>query len=159
MIRSTSTSREGGRLADGPDDFSPTRGRELAIAAGKLTHSGRGGAGNVRSPSRDPAAPAATTPTPEEREAIRHAVARDAELPHSSGRGGMGNIVGGSRSRSRTRAAAAGDVHSSGRGGAGNMVHGVAVGQELLEEDERREHLVKQGMYVPSYFISLFHCA
>lgn len=148
-IRSTSISRDAHPVdgSDGPDDFSQTRGRELYVLP-KITHSGRGGAGNVRSPSRD-----AGTPTREERETAAHAAERDAELPHSSGRGGLGNIFG-SRSRSRTRPA---DVHSTGRGGVGNMAHGAA-GLERLEEQERREHQVKEGMWV-SFFCMFLRSA
>lgn len=106
----------------------------------KVTHSGRGGAGNIRSPSRDP-----VSPTRAEREIIAHAAQEDAELAHSSGRGGLGNIIP-SRSRSRSRPADA-VVHSSGRGGVGNIVSGAA-GQGRLEEQERREHHAKEGMCV-----------
>lgn len=139
-IRRTSTSRDGRPSTDGPDDFSSTRGREMTVTS-KVTHSGRGGAGNVRSPSRDPANGA---PTAVERETIAHAAEAEAELPHSSGRGGFGNIV---TSRSKSRSRPPDNVHSSGRGGAGNIVSGAAE-QERLEEQERREHQTKEGMCV-----------
>jgi Protein of unknown function (DUF3602) len=146
-IRRTSTSRDARPSDDGPDDFSPTRGREMTITP-KVTHTGRGGAGNIRSPSRDP-----VSPTPAEREIIAHAAEGDAELPHSSGRGGLGNIVT-PRSRSRSRPADA--VHSSGRGGAGNIVSGAA-GQALLEEQERREHHAKEGMCVFVFLVTILN--
>jgi hypothetical protein len=49
----------------GPDDFSPSRGRELRTSVDEpIIHVGRGGAGNIRSPSRDPEGdPKATKPT------------------------------------------------------------------------------------------------
>lgn len=53
-IRQSSLSRDG-RPDSGPDDFSPTRGREPHVRQVDqvLYSTGRGGAGNIRSPSRD----------------------------------------------------------------------------------------------------------
>ena len=54
MIRSPSTTGDNGStiLEDLPYD---NRGREPTVHPDRLTHIGRGGAGNIRSPSRDPA--------------------------------------------------------------------------------------------------------
>jgi len=104
-----------------------------------MTSSGRGGAGNMRSPSRDPAQPAET---PAEYGVIAAATERDAELPHSSGRGGFGNILNKSRSRSRGPTEV---MHSSGRGGVGNIVHGD---EAILEQEERKAHRHPEPMCV-----------
>ncbi|KAE9410032.1 hypothetical protein BT96DRAFT_1012300 [Gymnopus androsaceus JB14] len=87
------------RTETGPDDISVKRGREPAVHPDKVFSTGRGGAGNIRSPSRDVAATtshAPVQPDPRQEELIR------AEAEHggvfSTGRGGIGNI---SRSRSR----------------------------------------------------------
>ncbi|KAF8513998.1 hypothetical protein BU17DRAFT_94867 [Hysterangium stoloniferum] len=130
-IRAGSRSRDA--RPDGPDDFSLTRGREMGVSPG-LTHSGRGGAGNIRSPSREPGAGVAEL-DPKEIEAMRAAAEREAELPHSSGRGGAGNIFA-SRSRSRSRAEA---LRSSGRGGVGNIAVG-GIDENAVDEEERRAH-------------------
>ncbi|KAH9478090.1 hypothetical protein JR316_0010328 [Psilocybe cubensis] len=106
-IRQASASRDA-RPTTGPDDFSVTRGREPApvygAAAGggggaQVFSTGRGGAGNLRSPSRTPrdireAAQAEAA----EQEVIREYVASQEFAVKSSGRGGIGNI---NRSRSR----------------------------------------------------------
>ncbi|KAJ7461217.1 hypothetical protein FB451DRAFT_1096144 [Mycena latifolia] len=122
------------RPTTGPDDFSSTRGREPAVsplaATEHLRSTGRGGAGNFRSPSRD-----VDVRGEAERDAIRAAEARKEGALHSTGRGGAGNI---SRSRSRgpetslspSRAGDAHEVHSSGRGGAGNIAPGPAPAYE-----------------------------
>lgn len=104
-----------------------------------MTHSGRGGAGNIRSPSRNRSDIIA-----EEKEAnlqdrlVAEARGRQADQPFSTGRGGVGNIRDKSRSRSAVRGATPSgasdgrstplsqghvhhDVHSSGRGGWGNI--------------------------------------
>jgi hypothetical protein len=104
-----------------------------------VTHSGRGGAGNIRSPSRNRSDIIA-----EEREnnlqdrLVAEARGRQADQPFSTGRGGVGNIRDKSRSRSAVRGATPSgasdgrstplsqnhvhhDVHSSGRGGWGNI--------------------------------------
>lgn len=95
-----------------------------------MIHSGRGGAGNIRSPSRGPQATIA-----EEREdalqarLVAEERGRQAHGNFSTGRGGVGNI---SRSKSRSRSAVrdsdsartpapAGDFKSGGRGGWGNI--------------------------------------
>ncbi|GFZ47877.1 hypothetical protein JCM24511_05624 [Saitozyma sp. JCM 24511] len=118
------------------------RGREFTprdTSGDRVTHSGRGGAGNIRSPSRNRADIIA-----EEKEAhlqdrlVAEARGRQADQPFSTGRGGVGNIRDKSRSRSAVRGATPSgasdgrstplsqghvhhDVHSSGRGGWGNI--------------------------------------
>lgn len=139
-IRPASRSRDA--RPDGPDDFSLTRGRDMGVSPGQLprpTHSGRGGAGNIRSPSRDPGE---RSPDAKEIETLRVAIEHEAELPHSTGRGGAGNIVT-SRSRSRSRAEG---VRSSGRGGAGNMAVG-AIDENAVDEEERKAHHHVEGIH------------
>ncbi|KAJ7750788.1 hypothetical protein B0H16DRAFT_1549092 [Mycena metata] len=114
----TSPSRD--RPVGGPDDFSSTRGREPPVAISEVRSTGRGGAGNFRSPSRDPKENQDVRGAGE-REIIRAHDERDKAAVHSTGRGGAGNI---SRSRSRGPTHAAAEVHSSGRGGAGNIATG-----------------------------------
>ncbi|KAF8273922.1 hypothetical protein EI94DRAFT_1086724 [Lactarius quietus] len=102
-IRASSTSSERTRTPDGPDDFSSTRGREPRSAFGidKVMSIGRGGAGNIRSPSQDVvrARPSELSSISEaeqveyEKSLIRkHEAARGAQLV-SGGRGGVGNMV------------------------------------------------------------------
>jgi len=123
------------------------RGREIFDARERVTHAGRGGQGNVRSPSRD------ASKLAEER-AYEDAIIRKRRLereaqPVSAGRGGTGNISRDpSRSRSRVR-----DSHPPtyetgvGRGGAGNIdeaKHYRHLGQgelETIDDDERIEAL------------------
>jgi hypothetical protein len=132
-IRPSSTSRDSSQVLDGPDDFSPTRGREPVSEHHQPYSTGRGGAGNVRSPSREPSKTHPTIPE-DEQDLIRRRNQTDAEAVHSTGRGGLGNI---NRSRSRSRDAAA-HVHSSGRGGLGNIKPGDATEQAIQEETERK---------------------
>ncbi|KAH9082176.1 hypothetical protein EDB83DRAFT_2336866 [Lactarius deliciosus] len=102
-IRASSTSSERAHIVDGPDDFSSTRGREprSPFHPDKIISIGRGGAGNIRSPSRDVdlARPSKlssileTEQTKYERSVIRdRETAREGQL-HSGGRGGVGNMV------------------------------------------------------------------
>jgi hypothetical protein len=124
-----SPSRDAPRPADGPDDFSVTRGRETTPnhAVGIVYSTGRGGAGNMRSPSRQPETPAIQE---EEEEIMRRYAESNVDAPRSSGRGGAGNI---STSRSRSRGPSSG-LLSTGRGGAGNIK--VANPAEAHEKDE-----------------------
>ncbi len=84
------------------------RGRALSPAmsnVNKITHAGRGGSGNIRTPSQDPASRARAQHEDElEREMIEERRGREkaADVPFSTGRGGVGNIAGNSRSRSRS---------------------------------------------------------
>ncbi|PVF96162.1 hypothetical protein CPB86DRAFT_787314 [Serendipita vermifera] len=120
----------------GPDDFSPTRGRELPAIGDTLIHTGRGGAGNVRSVSRDGAA---------ERKAAQEVNAyvqehQDPNAPISHGRGGYGNIDR-SRSRSKEPRGTTNPVHTYGHGGAGNVASGYADNHlRTVEEDEAKAH-------------------
>jgi len=114
------------------------RGREMPardLSVERAMHSGRGGAGNIRSPSRDPTARIAEE---ENESAIQERLiaeqrGRQADAPFSTGRGGVGNI---SRDKSRSRSAVRGATpelngtpgkehhahgHASGRGGWGNV--------------------------------------
>ncbi len=73
----------------------------------QITHAGRGGSGNIRSPSTDPAARIRAEQEENLEDRLIHErrgreLATDA--PFSTGRGGAGNI-GGSTSRSRSRSA------------------------------------------------------
>ena len=63
MVRSPSNAGDNGStiLEDLPYD---NRGREPTVHPDRLTHIGRGGAGNIRSPSRDPAQADPTRGTP-----------------------------------------------------------------------------------------------
>jgi hypothetical protein len=116
------------------------RGREIRDKSiDRVTHSGRGGAGNIRSPSRqrEQAAPILE----DEDEALQEKLiaerrGREQDLPVSTGRGGAGNM-GNSRSRSRSRLGRGADVEigknqASGRGGWGN-----------IQEQHREEDLEK----------------
>ncbi|KAJ3779049.1 hypothetical protein FB446DRAFT_712006 [Lentinula raphanica] len=83
----------------GPDDYSTTRGREPAVDPDRVISTGRGGAGNIRSPSRDVGSHPhhQVHPDPRQEELIRAEAHREGAV-HSTGRGGLGNM---SRSRSR----------------------------------------------------------
>ncbi|KAG8216537.1 hypothetical protein J3R82DRAFT_6684 [Butyriboletus roseoflavus] len=102
----------------------------------KLFSVGRGGAGNIRSPSRDAHSITQDAAEAEYQAKLVHEHAEAATM-HSSGRGGAGNISG-SRSRSRGPAAV---MHSSGRGGAGNIHAETSIIAEVLDEEERRQHV------------------
>jgi len=138
-----SESANGARIVRAEDG--DERGREVFSTDDRVTHAGRGGQGNVRSPSRD------ASKVAEERayeEAILRKRRQEREgQPLSSGRGGTGNISRDpSRSRSRAR-----DPNSHppayetgvGRGGAGNIdeaKHFRHLGQgelETIDDDER----------------------
>lgn len=109
------------------------RGREI-LPANRLTHSGRGGAGNIRSPSRDPEADIYALSR--EHEIIEDHRRNEEGQIHSTGRGGYGNM---DRSRSRSREPSK-TLHSSGRGGFGNITAGDGHGLENLEEEGRAHH-------------------
>ncbi|KAH6873492.1 hypothetical protein BKA70DRAFT_282827 [Coprinopsis sp. MPI-PUGE-AT-0042] len=132
-IRQSSESRD--RPADGPDDFSATRGREPLANPTIMYSTGRGGAGNLRSPSRD----ASRGPDAREREVIKEYNQTHGDGPVSVGRGGLGNM---SRSRSRDPAGGNRGV-STGRGGAGNIhAHEGGYNVNALDEAERKKHEV-----------------
>ncbi|KAL4068509.1 hypothetical protein V8B97DRAFT_835269 [Scleroderma yunnanense] len=137
-IRRSSQSREPRSFEAGPDDFSPTRGREPAVHPDRVYSVGRGGAGNMRSPSRDPA----TAIRSVHEDAIAESVYE--QRVHSSGRGGAGNIT---RSRSASRGPAI-TLHSTGRGGAGNMLQGERPSIDVtLDEEERKMHAHREGIH------------
>ncbi|KAF8317077.1 hypothetical protein DL93DRAFT_2095841 [Clavulina sp. PMI_390] len=148
MMRGESVSR--GRVSRERDG--DERGRELSpTAIGQATHSGRGGAGNIRSPSRDPAA--IREELLHEREVIDATKNAEERVTFSTGRGGIGNMraspntsvsrerSAGASERSRSTDPAPGKRYmSSGRGGRGNIHHdGQHTQHELekLDEDER----------------------
>jgi len=145
-IRQSSTSREGGPR-DGPDDLSPTRGREphvrLQVQGDNFFSTGRGGAGNIRSPSRDVLKPDLTETADEN--VVRKHIVSDETAPHSTGRGGLGNI---SRSRSREphSTVPGGSIHSTGRGGVGNIHPGLGLA-ETIDEEERKLALHDSGVH------------
>jgi len=107
------------------------RGREV-LPASRITHSGRGGAGNIRSPSRDPEGD--IRELSREREIIENHRRSEEGQIHSTGRGGFGNM-----DRSRSRSREPNQVVSVGRGGFGNIVHGDGHNLADLEE-ERVQH-------------------
>jgi hypothetical protein len=131
----TTPSRSRDARPVGPDDFSPSRGRELHVRQGdKLYSTGRGGEGNIRSPSRKPDPTEAS-----DENVVRVHIAADENAPHSTGRGGVGNI---SRSRSRDPNkvnASSSTLHSSGRGGVGNIQPGSARLSDVIDEEERHK--------------------
>jgi hypothetical protein len=119
-----------------------------ANIAPKGLSSGRGGAGNIRSPSRsrdagDLSENANSTAEYEREVRQRHAEARlDVQV---TGRGGRGNIST-SRSRSRSKGPA---LHSSGRGGAGNIQHGTGNPEQadIQDDEERLKHTHINGIH------------
>lgn len=69
-----------------------------------VTHSGRGGAGNVRSPSRDPTERKRAEEAQIREEKLQEEYrANDLKAPHSTGRGGAGNIAADAEERGRGR--------------------------------------------------------
>ncbi|KAG8798246.1 hypothetical protein FRC16_007639 [Serendipita sp. 398] len=137
-------SREPAVRGKGPDDFSPTRGRELPSIGDSITHTGRGGAANVRSPSKDAAGERAYAA--EVNQYVKDHT--NPEAPVSSGRGGYGNI---DRSRSRSREPAVSrertNVHTYGHGGAGNVISGTPAHLGAVEEDEAKAYRHSGGVH------------
>jgi hypothetical protein len=127
----------------------------------EVISTGRGGAGNIRSPSRDAirgdAASINSSPSPSRAERRGRGYDRDAISAidtandtgvHSTGRGGFGNITRpDSVSRSRSREPG---LHSTGRGGVGNLYTGDPIDRQILEveESERAAHQHPPGVYV-----------
>lgn len=141
----------------------------LIIVVGQTFSTGRGGAGNIRSPSRDINNPLSPDPAQGERELIREHVAASQEAPvgvplpphqafsdlfpgtqHSTGRGGVGNIANRSRSRGPTVPAVA-MVHSTGRGGAGNIIAGDGLITGVIDEEERKRHAPAEDAWYAVY--------
>lgn len=143
------------------------RGRELSplgqAGADRVTHSGRGGAGNIRSPSRH--RDQAAENREEHLQAALVADSRGRQTHMSTGRGGVGNISD-SRSRSRSaRGPSTGpngtparessvprkvsapsttngthhEVRHGGRGGFGNIVEGDEGRTSIDREKEEAE--------------------
>jgi len=133
------------------------RGREVNPHPDAPTHSGRGGAGNVRSPSRNPEARQAEIDAiKHEREVIEATREHERTQIHSSGRGGLGNMSASpaaspsrnqSNSRSRSRDPTA--LLSTGRGGAGNIRSESRDTRDLtrLDEEERKTHSHAEGIH------------
>ncbi|KAA1478026.1 hypothetical protein DENSPDRAFT_885570, partial [Dentipellis sp. KUC8613] len=112
----------------------------------QVTSSGRGGAGNIRSPSRGRPGPtsAADAERAQEREIIRNADEARVGM-QSSGRGGIGNIA-----RSQSRSHSRPPQHSTGRGGAGNIKPGDAMQADILElqdEEWASAHMPHVGLH------------
>ncbi|GMK58808.1 hypothetical protein CspeluHIS016_0602500 [Cutaneotrichosporon spelunceum] len=101
-------------LSCGPDELelAGERGRELRDrSVDRATHAGRGGAGNIRSPSRDPMSEAISEA---QEDALQDALiaerrGRPENQTFTTGRGGAGNID----ARSRSRSAVPEPVHHS----------------------------------------------
>jgi len=141
FVRSDSTSRVRG-VADGHE-----RGRDIYTKVEGVTHAGRGGQGNVRSPSRDASKDAADRAY--EEEILRQRREQRNNLPVSSGRGGTGNISA-EQSRSRSREPRASMDSGLGRGGLGNIEevrhfpHHRHGDLEKLDEEERTDAIKHQ---------------
>ncbi|KAF8328008.1 hypothetical protein F5887DRAFT_1083463 [Amanita rubescens] len=96
---------------------------------------GRGGAGAV------------------EDQLIRSHIAAEQDAVHSTGRGGIGNMTGGSRSRSRARDSTSNaptsgthtPLHSTGRGGAGNILSGHTPSVAEADEIDVIAHLPRHS--------------
>jgi len=144
-IRSTSRGVSGIDIAEGPDDFSATRGREKPVDGTKIHSTGRGGAGNIRSPSRDATKGEDYEGKDYEIKVIREHAAAEEGAVRSSGRGGLGNI---SRSRSRdVESRASATYQSTGRGGAGNLTTHSVRDSSIDEEAERRAYARPEGIH------------
>jgi len=132
FVREESTSRTRvNRTEDGDE-----RGRDVAPRdVNRVTHAGRGGEGNIRSPSRDPAKEAADRTY--EEEVLRKSREHREIYGVSHGRGGGGNI---SASRSRSREPGV----TTGRGGAGNVEHHIPHPHELEKLDEEDRSAAQQ---------------
>ncbi|KAK8847536.1 hypothetical protein IAR55_005394 [Kwoniella newhampshirensis] len=133
------------------------RGRELSPhpVGDLVTHSGRGGAGNIRPSSHSRTREDLSREAKEEalqEKLIADRRGRQAEGAFSTGRGGVGNI---SRSKSRSRSAVrdtslrregsqppvlAPAVHASGRGGFGNISEERGDSIDLEKEAARKRY-------------------
>ncbi|KAH7098494.1 hypothetical protein BKA62DRAFT_712961 [Auriculariales sp. MPI-PUGE-AT-0066] len=156
--RSPSASRGRPRPSDGPDDFSLTEGREVDGGRhGIVTHSGRGGAGNIRSPSRDVQTERASLDADHER--VIKAIREDdrAGRAVSTGRGGSGNIArsksrdvqaqfGGAAAAATTVPATGGSSAGFGRGGFGNHAANHPNGPHAAGYDLEAERAAALGV-------------
>jgi len=116
------------------------RGREIEVDPHGTYSTGRGGLGNIRSPSREniPHGTGIVAPLPPHEEEHKY--------PTSFGRGGLGNM---DRSKSReptSKSPHRGAAFSSGRGGLGNMHSGEApLEVEHLEYHDGGIHSTGRG--------------
>jgi len=115
---------------DYEDDYSTTRGREMGVDPNKVHSSGRGGTGNIHSPTRGAhLQPILDTPLEDQNVISQYA---QADVPYSTGRGGLGNF---SRSRSRGPGGSPSpQVHSTGKGGYGNLKEGATPPVEAAND-------------------------
>jgi len=102
-----------------------TRGREPIATQKEIFSTGRGGAGNIRSPSRDIRDPITNR---FEKDVINKYNKSQEDALVSSGRGGLGNI-----NRSRSRDPASNLIYSTGRSGS---VADDSSAAESINEDE-----------------------
>ncbi|KAF5323758.1 hypothetical protein D9619_012853 [Psilocybe cf. subviscida] len=168
------TGNPNARTGLGPDDFSVTRGREPAafgrargVSPGSngVYSTGRGGAGNLRSPSREAGRAALNAGVAQDEQVIRDYVEKQIHdgVSYSTGRGGAGNITSRDRSKSQPRDAplttaraphaaynSQPQIFSTGRGGAGNIVQGDVAAAELLDGEERRRVALSGSNAAPS---------
>jgi len=137
IVKEDSASKGIDRAIDGDE-----RGRDVEPRVTTTSHAGRGGQGNIRSPSREPKTDAEVREY--EQEVLRkNREKREANV--SYGRGGSGNI---SQSRSRSRD----PVTIAGRGGLGNIFDGARhphnnAELDVLDEDERAIYEVKRHQH------------
>jgi Protein of unknown function (DUF3602) len=111
MFRSPSRGR--------PEDTAGDAAKASAIKNASVLHSGRGGVGNVRSPSRDPTDRLKLREAQEKETHIQEDYLREeAKHTHSSGRGGIGNRT---RDESQERGRGRGAEKDTGGGSVGNV--------------------------------------
>ncbi|ETS61159.1 hypothetical protein PaG_05114 [Moesziomyces aphidis] len=108
IIRSPSRSR------DRSGNAIPQQTAAAAAVPAHMISSGRGGAGNVRSPSRDPLDRKRAAEVQAREDKLQEEYRQqDLKAPHSTGRGGAGNIAADAEERGRGR----GDSSNGGGGG------------------------------------------
>lgn len=102
--------RSPSREATRARDVAETKAQATYASAQSILHGGRGGSGNVRSPSRDPADRLRAKEEEEKEKKLQaEALRKDATHAHSTGRGGAGNV------RSNNNVAASGEAESRDR--------------------------------------------
>lgn len=114
-----------------------------------MTHSGRGGAGIIRSPSRGKEALYEVEEDALQARLVAENRGRQVDAPFSSGRGGVGNISG-SKSRSRSRAGESPipngvgvAAKGHGRGGYGNIMESSDADSVDLQKVETMLRLAR----------------
>ncbi|KAI1798343.1 hypothetical protein LXA43DRAFT_1088450 [Ganoderma leucocontextum] len=145
----------------GGEPLSPVRGREARVDPEHTQSTGRGGMGNIRSgsqarnisviPENHPQTASlvsdhAASLAEYERAVLERSEEAANARARSSGRGGLGNIMTGDNSRSRSRP----PITSTGRGGAGNIQAGINPDPELLaqlDDEERLRHVHDEGIH------------